>query len=68
MNHSSFRGAHQGTVFTIRFESYPNGYTARLEIDGLPPREYSDKCWRDREEAKIEVSNDAYAMIEKMTK
>jgi hypothetical protein len=64
MLHSSFRDAYKGRVFTIYFDSYPNGFTARLEIEGLPPREYSDRIWVDREQAKTDVSNDARAMID----
>ena len=66
--HSSFRGAHKGVVFMIRFKSFENGYTATLEIDGLPPRKYADKIWKDPEQAKSEVSNDAISIIEKMSR
>jgi hypothetical protein len=66
MLHSSFRDAHKGRVFTIYFENYPNGFTARLEIEGLPARKYFDKIWEDREQAKADVSNDAKAQIEAM--
>jgi hypothetical protein len=62
--HSSFRDAHKGRVFIIYFEAYSNGFTSRLEIEGLPPRKYADKIWKDREQAKIDVSNDARQMID----
>ena len=64
MLHSSFRDIHKGRIFMIYFEAYSKGFTSRLEIEGLPPRKYSDKIWKDREQAKIDVSNDARRMID----
>ena len=66
MLHSSFRDAHKGHVFTVYFDSYPNGFTARLEIEGLPAQKYSDTIWQDREQAKVDVWNDAIAQIDAM--
>ena len=48
----------------IRFKSYENGFTAILEIDGLPERKYADKIWKDRDQAISDVRNDAIKMIE----
>ena len=64
MLHSSFRDAYKGRVFTIYFDSHPTGFTSKLEIEGLPLREYSDKIWVDREQATFDVSNDARTLID----
>lgn len=61
---SSYRGKHKDQVFMIYFERYSNGYTAVLDIEGLPRIDYRDKCWRDFEEAKTEIILDATSMIE----
>lgn len=62
--HSNFRDAHKGVVFMIHFKSYENGFTATLEIDGLPEQKYPDKIWKDRDQAISDVRNDAIKMIE----
>ena len=66
--HSSFADAHKGIEFVIRLKSFENGYTATLEVEGLPPRKYSDKSWTDRKQAISDVSNDAIEIIESMSR
>lgn len=67
MLHSSFRDAYKGRIIQIRFDEHPKGFTAKLQIDGnsteLPDR---GRVWRDREDAKVDVTNIAREIISSM--
>ena len=62
----SFRDAHKGCIFTMYFKVSPSGVTSRLDIEGLPPRGYAGKVWKDQDQAKADVSSDARIAIDAM--
>lgn len=59
----SFRDAHKGRIFTMYFKVSPKGVTSRLAIEGLPSRRYPGKVWKDQDQAKADLSNDARRVI-----
>lgn len=64
--HSVFRDAHKGVVFVIRLKTLDKAFKATLEVNGLDPVTYEDKSWADRDQLIIDISADAYGIIEKM--
>ena len=67
MLHSSFRDAYKGRIIQIRFDNHPDGFTAKLQIDGIPTDlPDKDRVWSDREDAKVDVTNIAREIISSM--
>jgi hypothetical protein len=67
MLHSSFRDAYKGRIIQIRFDSHPEGFTAKLQIDGNPTEvPDKDRVWSDRKDAIVDVTNIAHEIITSM--